>query len=180
MYCSYTNQNAQTIDKIIASLAKQLVASTCREIGQELMKEVKKFQKDHKGGSPSLNHYLSLLSHIVGSLNRSVVIIDALDECAEVDLNGCNRELLIKKLLKLGVQLLVTSRDLPIIKALFNEAPRFENIQISPDLRDIESYIHWKIYDEAYGSPKLHDLIQEHPSLLTDITTVVKEKYSQM
>jgi hypothetical protein len=180
IYCSYTNQNTQTIDKIIASLTKQLVASPCREIGQELMKEVKKFQEDHKGGSPSLNHYLGLLSHVVSSLDRSVVVIDALDECAEVDSNGCNRELLIKKLLKLGVQLLVTSRDLPIIKALFNGAPRFGNIHISPDLRDIESYIHWKIDDEAYGSPKLRDLIQKHPSLSVDITTVVKEIFSDV
>jgi hypothetical protein len=109
-----------------------------------------------------------------------VVIIDALDECAEIDSNECNREFLIEELLKLKVQLLVTSRDLPIIKALFSGAPSFRHIPISPDPRDIESYIHWKVYDGAHGSPKLRGLVQKHPALLTDITTVVTEKYSQM
>ena len=56
------------------------------------MKAVTKFGEEHKRGSPGLGDYLELLSYVVQSLDRSVVIIDALDECAEVDSKGCNRE----------------------------------------------------------------------------------------
>jgi hypothetical protein len=181
IYCNYTNRNAQAIDCLVASITQQLVASTYYEKGQELMKAVTKFVKDHKRGSPGLDDYLELLSHVVQSLDRSVVIIDALDECAEVDSKGCNREWLVTTLLELNVHLLVTSLDLPVIGQLFNNDPYLRKILISPDPQDITSYIHWKIFDKKYGSPKkFRDMIDNHPSLLTDITTVVSEKYSQM
>jgi hypothetical protein len=92
IYCNYNNRNAQTIDFLVASITKQLLASTYDEKGQELMKAVTKFGEEHKRGSPGLGDYLELLSYVVQSLDRSVVIIDALDECAEVDSKGCNRE----------------------------------------------------------------------------------------
>jgi hypothetical protein len=144
------------------------------------MKAVTKFGEEHKRGSPGLDGYLELLSYVVQSLDRSVVIIDALDECAEVDSKGCNREWLVTTLLELKVRLLVTSRDLAVIGQLLDNDPYLRKIPISPDPQDIASYIHWKIFDKKYGGPKkFRDLIDNHPSLLTDITTVVSEKYSQ-
>lgn len=181
VYCSYSNQNAQTIDRLIASIIKQLVASPSREIGEKLMKKVNKFGQDHKGGSPSLDDYQSLLSDIAGTLERSVVIIDALDECTEIDSNGYSREWMVEMLLGLDIQLLVTSRDLPLIQGLFNDAQSFAKISITPNLEDIESYIKWRIFDSKYGSPKkLRDVIRNHPLLLAEITRAVSKKYSQM
>jgi len=70
-------------------------------------------------------------------------------------------------------------RDLPVIQQLFKNARSFGKISITPDLKDIESYIKWRIFDKKYGSPKkLRDVIEAHPSLLTEIMTVVTKKYS--
>jgi hypothetical protein len=165
----------------MASIIKQLVASPYRETGEILVKDVIKFGKAHNGGSPSLEDYLDLFSRVVGALERSVVIIDALDECAERDSKGYKREWLVNTLLEFDLQLLVTSRDLPVIEELFNAAPSFGKIPIYPDPYDIASYIRWKIYDKKYGSPKkLRDVIEKRPFLLEEITNVVTEKYAQM
>ena len=129
------------MDRLMASIIKQLVASPSQEIGKNLMKKVNKFGQDHKGGAPSLDDYLNLLAHVTGSLERSVVIIDALDECAEIDFKGYSREWLIETLLGLDIQLLVTSREMPVIQGLFNNALNFAKISITPNLEDIESYI---------------------------------------
>lgn len=181
VYCSYSSQSDQTIDHLMSSIIKQLLTSPSDEIRKTLMKKLIEFYKDHEGGSPSLDDYLSILSHITDTLERSVVIIDALDECAEIDSNGYKREWLIETLLGLDIQLLVTSRDLPAIQGLFDDMESFAKIVISPDPKDIESYINWRIFDKRFGSPKkLRDVIANHPSLLTDITLAVKDKYSQM
>lgn len=146
-----------------------------------MLKEITKFLNQHREGTPSLEDYLKLMTQVVGALDKCVVIIDALDECTEIDSKGYNREWLVKTLIELKVQLLVTSRDLPVIQQLFEDSPNFGTIIISPDPRDIQSYIHWKIFDKVYGSPKkLRDLIAKQPVLLTEITAVVTEKYSQM
>jgi len=71
--------------RLLLSLSLQLVASPSSEIREALMKKGTKFGQDHKGGSPSLDNYFELLSQVTGTLERSVVIVDALDECAEVD-----------------------------------------------------------------------------------------------
>lgn len=121
------------------------------------------------------------MTQIVDALDKCVVIIDAVDECTEIDSKGYSREWLVKTLIGLKAQLAVTSRDLPVIRQLFEAAPDLGTIIISPDPRDIQSYIHWKIFDKVYGSPKkLRDLIDKQPVLLTEINSVVTEKYSQI
>lgn len=180
MYFNYNDQNTNSMDQVMASLTKQLIASVAPEIGTSIMTDATEFCNKHKSGSPGPDDYFMLLSKVIGSMEKTVLVLDALDECADTDTKGVNREWLINSLLKLGVQLLVTSRDMPVIGTLFEKAPDFDRLTISPASQDIKSYIKWRIYDTKYGSPNLRDLLKENQSLLEEITQVVVEKYSEM
>lgn len=181
MYFNYNDQNSNGIDQVIASLTKQLIASVAPEIGKSIMTDAIEFREKHNSGSPGRDDYLMLLTKVIGSMERSILILDALDECVETDSKEVNREWLINSLLKLGVQLLITSRNMPVIGELFEEAPKFAILEISPDGQDITSYIRWRIFDITYGSvKKLRDLLEKDPPLLEEIIEVVMKKYSEM
>lgn len=107
-----------------------------------------------------------------------MIIIDALDECAEVDVNGVEvRVVLISTLIKSKAQLLVTSRPLPNIKELFHDV---RELEIQPSPQDIRSYVQWRIHDEIHGSLKLRKLVAKYEDLEVEITDVVVEKYSKI
>lgn len=180
MYFDYNSQNTNSMDQVIGSLTKQLIASVAPEIGKSMMTDATEFCEKHKSGSPSPDDYFTLLSKVIKRTQKSILILDALDECADTDSKGVNRTWLIDSLLKLGVQMLVTSRDMPVIRGLFDQAPDSDILVISPGSQDIRSYIHWRIYDVKYGSPDLRDLLKENHSLLEEITQAVVEKYSEM
>ncbi|KFZ12211.1 hypothetical protein V502_07220 [Pseudogymnoascus sp. VKM F-4520 (FW-2644)] len=180
MYFNYNDQDTNSMDQVMASLTKQLIASVAPEIGTSIMTDATDFRKKHKSGSPGPDDYFMVLSKVIGSMEKTVLILDALDECADTDSKGVNREWLINSLLKLGAQLLITSRDMPSIEALFEKAPDFDKLAISPASQDIKSYIKWRIYDMKYGSPNLRDLLKENQSLLEEIIQVVVEKYSEI
>lgn len=180
MYFNYNDQNANSMGQVIASLTKQLIASVAPEIGKSIMEDAIEFREEHNSGSPGPDDYFMLLSKVIRSTQKTILILDALDECPDKDSERVNRAWLIKSLLKLGVQMLVTSREMPAIEALFEQAPDFAMLAISPASQDIKSYIQWRIYDMKYGSPNLRDLLKENQSLQGKIIQTVVEKYSEM
>lgn len=183
IYFDYSNQLAQTYSQILGSIIKQFVSSVSLEIGKPLLVEIMDFQRKFKGKIPKITDYLDLLSDIVTCLNGAIVLIDALDESPEKDSNQVLREWLISCLLNMDVQLLVTSRDMPVIKGLFEDCPgsSFAIVPVVPDPLDIKSYIKWEIFDKTHGTPKkLRKLLEQEPILLEEITNVVSEKYSEM
>ncbi|OBT97306.2 hypothetical protein VE01_04619 [Pseudogymnoascus verrucosus] len=165
MYFNYNDQNANSMGQVIASLTKQLIASVTPEIGKSIMEDAIEFREEHNSGSPGPDDYFMLLSKVIRSMQKTILILDALDECADKDSKRVNRVWLIKSLLTLGVQMLVTSREMPAIEALFEQAPDFAMLAISPASQDIKSYIQWRIYDMKYGSPNLRHLLKENQSL---------------
>lgn len=90
---------------------------------------------------PSITEYTNLLRLAVQSYSKVLVVIDALDECNEVD---GTRKALISELRKLKPQLnlLVTSRDIPNLQRQLQDATRLE-IQASDE--DIRNYIEERI-----------------------------------
>ena len=180
IYCSYNDQRAQTLDALLSSVIQQLISScpTPSQTSDPLLKRALAFQEDHKGHSLATSDYIQLLGEVVGELGRAYVLVDALDECSEVDHSGSNtRATLISVLLNLPIQLLVTSRQLESIRDLF---PSTLELPIRPDRRDIQSYIKWRISDPVYGSRKLLRLTQSHEGLQDHIIDEIFLKYSQM
>lgn len=178
LYCDFTNQREHTIVGLISSLARQLVESRGHLSPNPLMREANAFYQKFQGRLPGLMDFKQLLKDLVGHLDKTFVVIDALDECAEFDEDGgSNRETLINVLLSLPVRLLVTSRHYSTIEILFKDA---KTLEISPDPDDIKSYVHWRIFDRHYGSPMLASLIQDSPSLQDTITETVFDKCSKM
>jgi hypothetical protein len=180
IYCSYNDQRAQTLDALLSSVIQQLISScpTPSQTSDPLLKRALAFQKDHEDHSPATSDYIQLLGDVVGELERAYVLVDALDECSEVDHSGSNtRATFISVLLNLHIQLLVTSRQLESIRDLF---PSTLELPIRPDRRDIQSYIKWRISDPVYGSRKLLRLTQSHEGLQDQIINEIFLKYSQM
>ncbi|KAL1988820.1 hypothetical protein VTN96DRAFT_7704 [Rasamsonia emersonii] len=178
LYCDFTNQREHTIVGLISSLARQLVESRGHLSPNPLMREANAFYQKFQGRLPGLMDFKQLLKDLVGHLDKTFVVIDALDECAEFDEDGgSNRETLINVLLSLPVRLLVTSRHYSTIEILFKDA---KTLEISPDPDDIKSYVHWRIFDRHYGSPMLASLIQDSPSLQDTITETVFDKCSKI
>lgn len=111
---------------------------------------------------------------ITERFNSTLVIVDALDECAELLDKRPNRKVFIEALSAVPkLKLFITSRDLPAIRRLL---PRASELQIHSNLEDVMSYVDRRI-DE---SDKLKDFIQEKPALKDEIIMAVKEKYSNI
>lgn len=90
---------------------------------------------------PSITEYLNLLRLAVHRYSKVLIVIDALDECNEID---GTRRALISELHKLRPQLslLVTSRDIPNIQRQLQDAARLE---IQANDEDIRNYIKERI-----------------------------------
>ena len=177
LYCNY-NQKAQTVSNLLASIIQQLIATAAPTKNKALVQIVIDFRKDHKEGTPGLKKYHELFLKIASSFERHVVVIDALDECVEMDATGSgNRDDLISTIIESKAQLLVTSRPLPKIKELFSDA---KELEIQPDPQDIKSYVQWRINNTSHGSRQLRKLAAKHKDLEAEIADVVVKKYSKM
>lgn len=136
------------------------------------------FYEDHEDHSPQTPDFVKLLEDVVAKLDRTFVLIDALDECAEVDNGGLNaRAILISTLSNMPIQLLVTSRQLESIRDLF---PDTAELPIRPDRDDIQSYVKWRISDPVHGSKKLLRLTRTNGGLQQYIIDQIMLRYLQM
>jgi hypothetical protein len=135
-YCSYKDQNMQTVSGLIANLLKQLV-----QYRPVISDHVKSLYNDHidNGTRPAHDEFMDALRSEIATYTKVFVIVDALDEFLERD-----QEYLIRELRSLGstVNLMVTSRPLPIIEEQFHGAKRLDILAKSEDIRKyIESRI---------------------------------------
>lgn len=100
------------------------------------------------------------------------IVVDALDECSEVD--GTRAKLLaLLRTLSNTVNLLVTSRDLPSIATEFCETKRLE-IYASDD--DVRRYIENRIHRE----PRLAKHVDGHPAIQDEIVEKIIENVRGM
>lgn len=178
LYCSYNDQKSQTLDALLRSVIRQLISSfpASSQMSDSLLQLAVLFHQKFAERSPEVRDYTDLLEDVVSKFDRVFVMIDALDECAEVDHTGSNnRAELISVLSGLSIHLLVTSRQLGNIRDLMSASLE---IPIRPDQQDIQSYIKWRISDPKFGSKKLRQLAQTHKGLEDEIIDVVCQKYS--
>lgn len=169
IYCDYKAKEKQILENLLASLLHQLLLH--RPSYHERLIKLYKFHSA-KQDRPSINDYAQLLQATVQSYNRIFFVIDALDECSETD--GTRKELLgeLQKL-KPAVNILVTSRDLPSIERLLQDAAR---IEIRPSDEDIKNYVE----DRISSSERISSYVKKSPDLRNRILRNVSEKANGM
>ncbi|KKP01340.1 ankyrin repeat protein [Trichoderma harzianum] len=133
-----------------------------------------RYWKDDKyeNTRPSIADIGSLLQNIVFSFSKVFIIIDALDECAEVD---DVRFITLTELKKLQhrMLLLVMSRPMPDPEGLLEDAIR---INVEASLTDIRNYIEQRI--DNTRSMQKH--VEGVPELRHRIVTVILQKIKGM
>jgi hypothetical protein len=136
IYCDYKNQADQSVSGLIAGLLKQFVQHR-----PSISDHVKSLYKHHfvHNTRPTPKEVIQALRSEIGPYSKVFIVVDALDECLE----GNQRDL-ITELGSLGsnVNLLVTSRPLPLIQLLFQQA-KCLNIYANDD--DVRKYIQGRI-----------------------------------
>lgn len=156
IYCNYKEVAKQKLDQLLAHLLHQLVAP-----GSLLTDQLMTLYQTnaYKQTRPSIEDYTGLLHAAVQSFDKVYVVVDALDECPETD---GTRKSLIAELRALNINVLITSRDLPIIQNHLSNAVRLE---IRASEEDIQEYIQYRIRESdriatyVERSPELRDLI---------------------
>jgi hypothetical protein len=136
IYCNFRRNDEQKIERLLASLLKQLA------MGQSSLPEsVKSLYDRHKDRKtrPSLDEISRALRFVVTPYSRVFLIIDALDECQASD--GC-RSKLLSKIFSLqaetGINFLATSRSIPDIEKEFMGYP---SLDIIASDEDVHSYL---------------------------------------
>ena len=167
VYCDINAQSEQTTHTLLASIMRQLVEQKPALL--RLVKETRDKQKP-KLNSATLTNCIDLLASIVRELDRTFVVVDALDECAEQDDKRClNRESFVKALLDLPFQLFITSRNLEAIFSLLEHATRLD---IRSHYEDIKLYVDWRILNSPLLMANI-DNKEANRNLVVD--TVIKK-----
>jgi hypothetical protein len=120
IYCDYKDFNQQSSWKFLASLLQQLISQQ-----GDVAEQIKSTYREHirRQTHPNFSECLNMLTVQIHTFSRVYVVIDALDECTE--LNDVRRGLL-EGILQMPsfVSILVTSRFIPMIGEILDEPPR--------------------------------------------------------
>jgi Cdc6-like AAA superfamily ATPase len=136
LFCSYKAQIDQSAPNLFAAVLKQLVrfrpdiAAPVSRMHEELSK---------RGNKPSLDDLTQALYSVCSSYSTVYIVIDALDECSNV--NGVRRQLIDKMRDIQGsgnVRLLFTSRHIPDVTQDFKANPWLE---VRASEKDVRSFI---------------------------------------
>jgi nucleoside phosphorylase len=149
IYFNHMRPEKQTIRHSLAALLRQL-----SENAPHLHYSIRNLYQKHTKGRkrPSVDALVQGLEEAAGLHSRQFIVIDALDECQTAD--GC-REHFLSVILSLqakhGVNVLVTSRELPDITRRFGASTALE---IRAREEDIAAYVDARI--SRSGVPLLH------------------------
>ena len=163
IYCNYAERNEQTIEQLLGSLIQQLLRQC--PIPNET-REVYNLHKDSKTRC-GINVLTTQLKLLVAQFSTAYIVVDALDECEDVNKT---RSTLLKQLEALAthVRILVTSRPLGDITSL-EKAVKFEIIAQEGDMH---KYITAQIQQEN----QLLDLCRKDENLERDILDQIVKK----
>ena len=149
VYLDYADRQAQTVDNIIASLAKQL---SLWKKGSEDIKAL--YEQCQKGKSrPDLSKLEATLQTVCNRFKRVFFVFDALDECED----RLRRLLLaqLKGLEKSRCRFFLTSR--PHLQDLQRNLCDYPKIEIKAQDLDIKLLIQKRIEDDATLSELVED-----------------------
>ncbi|KAJ7578114.1 hypothetical protein C8J56DRAFT_869025, partial [Mycena floridula] len=140
LYCDYAQRTNQTTTELLGSILKQLVHNQ-RAISKQLIS----LHEASRNTRPSLSDLQRALEAQVAVYSSVYIVVDALDECSDID---ATRETFMDALQSLPatVHLLVTSRDIFSIAQQFLGKPRIEVRARDEDLR---TYIKGRLVSES-------------------------------
>jgi hypothetical protein len=166
IYCSYKEQGIQTNVNLIASLVQQL-AQTKPTISDEIKSFYHDYTNSKKKKKPTVREWTDLLQLEARLFSRVFIIIDALDECS--DINSFLTE--IRKL-QLSIHLFVTSRYVLTIEHEFEMAAR---VEIRASDEDVRRYVGERIMRDL-----LAKLIKPDPTLRETIVDSIAQNSKGM
>jgi Arc/MetJ-type ribon-helix-helix transcriptional regulator len=154
-YCDFRNERSTSASEVMRSLLSQLLQQLDRHMVDtgDLVDELIK-QRDE--GASTISNVTCLARHISRATKKFIqqpsVVIDALDECKDIE------DLLdaLTELNKVGVRLFVTSRPLQVIKDSFSGLPSISmdamKYAVSTDIRlyvtrELDSHRRLRIVD---------------------------------
>jgi hypothetical protein len=149
IYYNFRRKREQKIEDVLASLLKQLTQTQ-----SSLPNSVKYLHNRHKDRRtrPSFDELSRTLQSVAAMYSRVFVIVDALDECQEVD--GCRR-ILLSELFKLqagtATNILATSRFIPEVEKEFKGSVVLE---IRASDKDVRKYLDGRMA-QMFFSPDL-------------------------
>ncbi|KAL8705510.1 MAG: hypothetical protein Q9201_001385 [Fulgogasparrea decipioides] len=132
IYCNYNDPQKQNVINIVGSILQQLMLQNAY-LAEELSELYERHRKAKT--NPSVVEYSALLQSAVGYFSKTIVIMDALDECP-----GDTRDILIEEISKArpGVYLLITSRH-PL--CTLPERPAGLTVRLRANDTDITNYL---------------------------------------
>lgn len=175
VYCNYSEAEKQKPTNLLKCILLQLV-SRKGAVMEELAEAYKKHSKE--GTAPSLPECCRLLQAAIGSFQKTYLVIDALDECAET-----TRDTLFAELgkMKPQISILITSRH--TFSAHYDSRTVFR-LDIKADVLDIRQYLEERITKskvlQAYmqKDENLHDgiisgIVNKAKGMYVDLTSTV-------
>jgi hypothetical protein len=140
LYCSYSMQEEQTKEKLVAALIRQLVKR--EQFESEKVHSIYEECKSAKR-RPNLKELASMLQHVAGSFCKAFVIVDALDECVGMEWSPLVSELQGLQALCPALRLMLTFRPHVTIAEEMSEAAIL-NIRADPS--DLEHYVLMQVW----------------------------------
>lgn len=159
IYCETSREEKQTAVGIFRNIIRQLVEAdmSSRPDSSSALSLVRSFLSQNDGSPTMTTSSLSgLLSSIMKFFDETIVLIDALDECAYRVKGFPNRQVLIDQLTEVPkLKLLVTSRDSPFGEKLLKSA---KIIEIKPKPVDVDEYTTFRLEGSEAGLNQSRDL----------------------
>ncbi|KAK2480748.1 hypothetical protein H9L39_06387 [Fusarium oxysporum f. sp. albedinis] len=137
IYCRYNRVDGQTFNKLRASLLRQL-CGRLSPLPEGIMQLYNQYKPRRVEAPPE--RILSELESVSGLFSKVFMVVDALDEwraTEHADLYSLPGELLHLQR-KLAMNLLATSRPIPLIANKFNDYP---SVSITAQQKDIYAYV---------------------------------------
>lgn len=158
-FFDYKRQAEQSIDRVLASFLRQLVASQ-PSLPEIVHKLYKKHNTQAKRTRPPTAELIQVLKSVMMLYSRTFMIVDAIDECNSAD---CTRQSIIKCIFQLQskteANLFITSRYNMEISDGLSKIP---TIEIRASDEDVERYLkNSMIYLPKFvqNNPRLQDKI---------------------
>ena len=169
IYCSYKDPGRENAVNLLSTILQQLLLQSSANVSGVL----ELFQAHTKQKTrPTLSEVRDLLRITIRDFNRTYVVIDALDECSDIDEN---RETFITELKSLlpYVSLLLVSRPLPYLES---RLPNATQIELRAHDEDIIEYVK----ERVALSQRMHGHMQKDPKLLQTIISKILKKVKGM
>ena len=168
VYCVYNGAH-HTACNLLGSLLQHLASQSVAVL--EFIRSCHDHHASH-GTRPDLNEIASLLRTQVERFDEVFIVIDALDECP--DLNQTRKNLLAKvRCLLPKARLMITSRHTPSIEKMFKHDTHLEIRAQNQDVREF-------IKSQLEQRDELVDLLEDHEDVQSSIIATILEKTNGM